>query len=98
MRLINADAVWERYNKEYRQQDIYDGADDKDWLKKCIDEAPTVDAEPVRHEKWIDDTGCLDSYKQYKCSGCGKRPMLNEMWCNELTDYCPFCGARMDGE
>ncbi|MBR5316016.1 MAG: hypothetical protein IKU44_04415 [Firmicutes bacterium] len=57
---------------------------------------PTVDA--VVHGEWEDDTGHLDSMKQYKCSECGKRPILNHNWVSLLTNYCPNCGARMDGE
>lgn len=69
-----------------------------DGMIGALEAAPTIDAEPVRHGKWIDDTGCLSSCKQYKCSECGRRPILNEMWCYELTEYCPFCGAKMGGE
>lgn len=61
-----------------------------------IKDAPTVDAEPVRHGKWVDATGVLDSVRQYKCSECGKKPILNEHWCFELTKFCPFCGAKME--
>ena len=64
-------------------------------LKTMIDNAPTVEAEPVRHGKWVDATGVLDSVRQYKCSECGKKPILNEHWCSELTKFCPFCGAKM---
>lgn len=86
MRLIDADAVWERYHKEYRQQDIYDGMQDKDWLERCINEAPTVDAEPTRYGKWI-EVGSLSC----RCDQCGCKN-------NRESNYCPNCGARMDGD
>ena len=72
----------------------------------AIDEQPTIDAEPVRHGKWITCT----SSEHWKCSECGCRAGY---WFNEensgidswemdfsewLSDYCPCCGARMDKE
>ena len=41
-RMIDGDAVLSRYYGEYEQQDICDGAEDRDWLMKCLDEAPTL--------------------------------------------------------
>lgn len=54
-----------------------------------IAEAPTVDAAPVVHGEWII---CCDGYYPY-CSVCKKEPKHGEM-----TNYCPNCGAKMDGE
>ena len=45
-----------------------------------------VDIAPVRHGKWIEK-----SYWRYECSECGELPD------GGLTDYCPNCGAKMDG-
>ena len=42
MRLIDADAVLDRYYAEYERQDICDGAEDREWLMKCLNEAPTL--------------------------------------------------------
>ena len=42
MRPIDADAVLDRYYAEYERQDICDGAEDRDWLMKCLYEAPTL--------------------------------------------------------
>ena len=58
--------------------------------------APTVDAEPVRHGKW-DDTS-VAFYR--KCTACGccvewdKKPFL---FGDGEYNYCPNCGAKMDG-
>lgn len=41
-RIINADAVLDRYYAEFEQQDICDGAEDRDWLMKCLTEAPAL--------------------------------------------------------
>ena len=34
-----------------------------------------------------------------ECSECGRKPLLDR-WnhCENMSDYCPFCGARMEGE
>jgi formylmethanofuran dehydrogenase subunit E len=52
-------------------------------LEELIDDAPTIDAEPVRHGKWIDE----------HCSECGEY-----VYHGDTRNYCPNCGARMDEE
>ena len=55
---------------------------------------PTIEAEPVRHGRWIPI--CLTSYPpQYRqmCSCCGHRHPTSEKY-----NYCPACGAKMDEE
>ena len=49
----------------------------------------TVDAVPVRHGRWADDTGIEGAWNY--CSVCGEQSI-------DLYDYCPNCGARMDGK
>ena len=41
-RAIDADAVLDRYYAEFKKQDICDGSQDRDWLMRCIEEAPTL--------------------------------------------------------
>lgn len=60
-------------------------------LRALILEQPTADVEPVRHGHWINERygnkDCLT------CSVCGMtRNYLNQF------EYCPHCGARMDGK
>ena len=58
-------------------------------LKGFIDEAPTIEAEPVKHGRWVDN-GIPESILS-KCSVCG-------FSCGAYTfNYCPNCGAKMDG-
>lgn len=54
-------------------------------------DAPTIEAEPVRHGKWK-----LSSYKDYAmCTVCVfKRSIDDQIGWN----YCPNCGAKMDLE
>ena len=42
-RLIDYQAAVDRYYAEFEKQDICDGAKDRDWLKRCFDESPTID-------------------------------------------------------
>lgn len=70
---------------------------DVDDIVQLIVNAPTVNAESVRHGKWIeekirfeDDWGNY-TYTMYICSECRNKEKRNE-------NYCPNCGAKMDGE
>jgi rubrerythrin len=57
-------------------------------LEELLDEQPTIDAEPVRHGKWI-EYPIADGMNQ--CSECGVLRFGE-------SNYCPNCGARMDEE
>ena len=49
-----------------------------------------LQAEPVRHGEWIDKQKPNIHYiPPYNCSECGGA--------GYGTDYCPNCGAKMDG-
>lgn len=61
---------------------------------------PTVDAEQVRHSKWIPKIVKICGVEHdfgMKCERCGA-DALNAEGDDFLTDYCPNCGARMDKE
>lgn len=59
-----------------------------------IDEAPSVDAEPVRHGRWV-KSGYACGESEWTCTVCG-----NKEWrvSSGRLKWCPFCGAKMDGE
>ena len=70
-----------------------------EYVKKQIDAQPTVDAQPVRHGKFIGTgyDGYADGcpvYYEWKCSECGCIFEGDEPTYN----YCPNCGADMRGE
>ena len=129
MRLINVDALIEdlEYDIELDARAL-DDADlliginrdlaqfDKDCKQNAVDmlkKAPTVDAEPIRHGRWIED----GSFK-YKHGGRNSeaKELFGTEWrtmrrikcslCNKITlvddtilyEYCPHCGAKMDVE
>lgn len=56
-----------------------------------IDDAPTVDAEPVKHGRWI-PINTIHKWR-FQCDQC-------KHYVDAGTDrnYCPNCGAKMDGE
>lgn len=51
--------------------------------------------EPVRHGRWVRKTG--NGYYWYECSECGAKPLKNSYKDDCFSDYCPHCGAKMDG-
>lgn len=67
---------------------------------KQLECAPTVDAQEVKHGKWIETM--LDKYRKVecKCSVCGWSGIDNyDSYVDIATfDHCPNCGARMDGD
>ena len=82
MRLIDADAL--DYELGIEDEDIY--------ARAVISEAPTVDAVPVVHGRWIfhdDGSGT--------CNQCGIRQ--SAIWdYDNSQNFCGHCGAKMDGK
>lgn len=60
-----------------------------DCAVKCLERVRAADVVPVVHGTWKR----MKAYcTQYVCSECG------DIWPDFRSDYCPGCGARMDGE
>ena len=58
-------------------------------LLYILEDIPTADVEEVRHGKWTKSSPCN---RFMNCSSCGFGQ-------NHTTfNYCPNCGAKMDGE
>lgn len=91
MRLIDADALLERMKRTNRYFDV----------KFDIMESPAVDAEPVRHGRWVPVDG-KHPCDEWDCTACGeRRTFLVEMDADDMEEcypYCPNCGAKMDGD
>jgi hypothetical protein len=75
--LISRSAVIDRYYAEYEKQDICDGDEDRDWLKKCIEEAPAVDAVEVGN---CDGCCWKEIGRQQKCSCCRRNRYLKDCY------------------
>ena len=59
--------------------------------EKALKDAPTIEAEPVRHGQWV----CGDYYDIGDvCSECDWDSGI----VNPTLRYCPDCGAKMDLE
>lgn len=56
----------------------------------CFDFINKADVQEVKHGKWLLVDGVIETF--YKCSLCGFKHQMQE------ENYCPRCGARMDGE
>lgn len=88
MRLIDADKliieIVHKYGIEYGEVILE------------IDNAPTIEAEPVKHGRWING----------KCSECGYDRVITKVYYSDEVvwtalykdNYCPTCGANMIGQ
>ena len=72
------------------------------WVDDMLDEIdcfqPAADVAPVRHGRWI----CIrKGYEEYECSVChGMDSNCSDYYADHVVteqEYCPFCGAKMDG-
>lgn len=59
--------------------------------KEAIDSIPAADVAPVVHGRWVTHYRSGTSVAKGYVSTCC------DMWNNRKSDYCPNCGARMDG-
>lgn len=100
MRLIDADALYDKAETRYKNfptpyRKIYKGFVDD------VAEAPTIEAAPVVHGKWVDKgwdgdfswriDGHGNCWKVIQCSVCEMN-----LCGGKETPYCPMCGAKMD--
>lgn len=92
MRLIDANFTRYAAECEFCEED----AAKVRWL---ISHIPTVDAEPVRHGRWVQSTTEDEDwggfFYRYTCTVCGWHCGSNP---NGLYVFCPGCGAKMDAE
>lgn len=59
-----------------------------------------VDVAPVVHGYWEEYSTRYSTIKRYRCSICKKdaEEITDGGGWELLSEYCPHCGARMDGE
>lgn len=106
MRLIDADAlraslVPDPYNSTMMNGVRFGGRNGGKTLSMVmsameymITQAPTIDAEPVRHGRWIAvPSSDMMTGKAYKCSECNKM-----RYGSFMPNYCQNCGAKMGGD
>ena len=91
-RLIDADALIHRLlNTKIVAANLFQYANA---VTNMIGDAPTIEAEPVRHGYWENANGRPKTYIR-KCSVCGKEAYFCGRGCS--YKYCPNCGANMNG-
>lgn len=81
---------WHEENKNFMQ------------CESAIERLPAADVVPVRHGRWIEYPECLRFENAYSddhivCSECHEVFSILDN-CTEAFNYCPNCGAKMDGE
>lgn len=90
MKLIDKDALLNRM-----QNDPLFDLVERYGVSGVINAEPTVDAEPVRHGKWL----CSDDmYETAVCSVCNYDTEEPYECGKKSWNFCPNCGARMDAE
>lgn len=85
MRLVDADdlerkSVWLGRN----------GIELKAVTVAAIRMAPTIEAAPVVHGRWLKASHPMNA----QCDQCGK---FAANFAKEHLPYCPYCGTKMDG-
>jgi len=68
-----------------------------EYAEGLLENVPSADVAPVRHGRWIE----LAMKGEFKCSVCGRGSKSGNTFQLIPTvywNYCPNCGARMDGE
>lgn len=104
-RLIDADALLNEFLKRYTERErnrnlVFAACEIKQDFADMISDFPTVDAVEVVNGRWI---GVDSSYWRwshdgahtvehitFRCSECARKSIIK-------TNYCPNCGAKMDG-
>ena len=61
-------------------------------LEDALNKIPAADVAQVRHGRWEWDTEDI-----YRCSNCAEKSHVKEVMGHPEWDYCPNCGAKMDG-
>ena len=70
-------------------------ANDNEYLSDRLKKAPTIEAKPVVHGRWISKPICGND--NCRCSECGSWHHIHANLRGEVMQkYCPNCGAKMD--
>ena len=76
------------------------------FFENVLNKIPTADVAPVKHGKWLycwssDLCAEFEKYQGFqsaKCSVCNISQSINTYQHKAQYNYCPYCGAKMDGE
>lgn len=90
----------EYIKKEDIEQKIQDGLNNLVFGHDAIEvlgmiyEMPAADVAPVRHGRWVHEH-ISEGYAWVMCSEC--EAVIHKILINKRLNYCPNCGAKMDG-
>ena len=110
MRPIDADAVLEKAASDLSGKESFGAVFVFSIIKHVIDEQPTIEAQPVRHGRWMNtdetvwDAKEIDGKQQLEISIVSARCSVCNKWAEQVNDFtpymkyelCPHCGAKMD--
>lgn len=68
-------------------------------LQNIVDKIPAADVRKAKHGKWVfnKDDACFADGGLY-CSLCERYGVRDSTGRWNKTNYCPYCGAIMDGK
>ena len=98
-RYIDIDDTVKTFEKLHGEESTLLNCYNADWIFSFLESQPTADVQEVRHGKWrseivkiTDWRGKEQSYYQpNSCSICHTGLRVR-------TNFCPNCGAKMDGK
>ena len=100
-RLIDLDATFKRLEKE-----VWWTESQKSAIRQFLNKDKRVDAVEVVHGRWEDIFQGRYENPRFRCSVCKEKALYVATqtalgnWRDEqdLSNYCPNCGAKMDGD
>ena len=102
MRLIDADSLMKALNGvevEWYMDDhgVIGDTYDTSTVVDIIAAQPTIEAEPVKHGWWEEKFFTNDRQRVCSVCHCTARQPSYDKGETALFNYCPNCGAKMDG-
>ena len=82
---IKREAVIDLITRRYENPEIF---------TKEINSIPAADVATVRHGMWVHEH-ISEGYAWVMCSEC--EAVIHKILINKRLNYCPNCGAEMDG-
>lgn len=96
MRPIDADALIEQLEAEAKHLQGTLGGMVVIAAIRDLENAPTVDTEPVRRGYWKYND--YEGHGYYTCSACRRTTQIPRYVGGYIYNYCPHCGAKMEDE
>lgn len=82
---LNREAVIDLITRRYENPEI---------CTQEINSIPAADVAPVVHGRWVHEH-ISGGYAWVMCSEC--EAVIHKILINKRLNYCPNCGAKMDG-